>query len=278
MALVRNAQRPHDARAAGDATKLHLRHVRVDGAGYRVLTLRPGTDAAFSTNYFHETWHIVNDPRGGRLLARVMWALSYQRQPGTVFIVHGEHLRPNPFEAEPSNPIVIIPGHLTPADEQSLRGLRGRLARLGPSVCTVRLRAHGLDLSLANPQPDASDEVEFLWRRRGREPWTRERMSHRGGFICYTAPPAVLRCQAKSVYETALDNPRMNYQYLAEGLRHWYADGEVQLFNDYRQQLRDAALARREVLAELEALPPTESLRERIWRRKADIADRRRTA
>ncbi|MGI5493225.1 hypothetical protein [Microtetraspora malaysiensis] len=44
--------RPEAARDVGDRLKLHRRAVHADGREYNVITLRPGTQARFSTNRF----------------------------------------------------------------------------------------------------------------------------------------------------------------------------------------------------------------------------------
>src|SRR5437764_708249 len=101
---------------AASRLKVHLRLLRIGGATYRVVTLRPGARVAFSTNFYHQTWHIVTDERGARLLARLFWGLAFQHQPGTLVLVHGDHLLPTPFEAERSDPFLIIPTGLTGID------------------------------------------------------------------------------------------------------------------------------------------------------------------
>src|SRR4051794_38913944 len=87
--------------------KMHLRLLSLGRDVYRVVTLRPSTRIGFSTNFYHQTWHIVTSQRGARLLARLLWGLSYQRQPGTLLLVHGSHLLPTPFEAERSDPFLL---------------------------------------------------------------------------------------------------------------------------------------------------------------------------
>jgi hypothetical protein len=107
------------------------------------VTLRPGTRAAFSTNFFHDTWHVVTDLQGSRLRARLLWGLSYQRQPGTLLLIHAPHLRPTPFEAERSDPFLLIPAGLTGLDAQTLRRLKALLPRLGRPSKTVRWLTSG---------------------------------------------------------------------------------------------------------------------------------------
>jgi hypothetical protein len=64
----------------------------------------------FSTNFFHQTWHIVTSQRGAQLLARLLWAISFERHPGTLLLIHGKNLAPTPFEAERFDPFFIVPG------------------------------------------------------------------------------------------------------------------------------------------------------------------------
>jgi hypothetical protein len=55
-----------------DRLKLHRHELRLDGRDYTVITLRRGMDCRFSTNNFHQTWHILSDWRGARLLGRLL--------------------------------------------------------------------------------------------------------------------------------------------------------------------------------------------------------------
>jgi hypothetical protein len=58
--------------SAASRMKMHLRLLTINGHTYRIVTLRPGTEIVFSTNFFHGTWHIVTSQRGARLLARLL--------------------------------------------------------------------------------------------------------------------------------------------------------------------------------------------------------------
>jgi hypothetical protein len=257
--------------------KLHLREVWIGRTVYRVLTLRPGTVAAFSTNYFHGTWHIVSDPPGARLLAHLFWGLAYQKQPGTLFLIHGDHIRPTPFDADPSDPILLIPAHLTRFHSDHLRQLKLRLPHLGAPERTVRWQTHGLDHALSTQQWYQEDACK-AWRLRqeARGPWSHEHATRAGGFLCYTAPPSVLRHRAFNIHRMSEERSAMTYEYLAEGRGHHYGEGEVQIFPDYSRQLSDAAVARREVLAASRDRLDPETLRERVWARTGHVAGRRR--
>jgi hypothetical protein len=260
--------------------KLHLRVRAVGGYAYRVLTLRPGTTTAFSTNFFHQTWHIVSSPRGSRLLARLLWGLSYERHPGTVLVVHGEHLLPTPFEAERSDPFLLAPAGLTRLDPGALRLLKGRLSRFGPPDKTVRWQTFGLDRALETRRDGQETrsrlegECEQVWRRRPL--WYHERMERRGGFICYTAPPPLLRLQALRVHGLRVSrrNPAggMDCHFLA-GSRAYggWADGEVQIFGDYMDRVAAAVEARRELQVPPNQPVLSETVQELISRRRDRI-------
>jgi hypothetical protein len=116
-----------------------------------VITLRPGTDSRFSTNYFHETWHILSDFHGSRLLGRLLWGLAFQRNPGTVVLIDRPHLDPTPFEPEPASPILLVPEWLTPLRAGTVRALRGMLPLTAPPAGTVRWQTPGLDRRSRRP-------------------------------------------------------------------------------------------------------------------------------
>ena len=98
---------------------MHLRLLTIDRHAYRIVTLRPGTEIVFSTNFFHETWHIVTSQRGAHLLARLLWGLSFERHPGPC------NAGPRRFRAEglPSTPDPDLAiGHLS--DESGLFSMK----------------------------------------------------------------------------------------------------------------------------------------------------------
>ena len=70
---TRKQPRPANRNADEPRLKLHLHLCDLGGETFHVVTLRPDTDVCFSTNYFHETWHILSDVQGARALARLMW-------------------------------------------------------------------------------------------------------------------------------------------------------------------------------------------------------------
>jgi hypothetical protein len=132
-------------RDTADRLKLHRRLMRVDGRDYNVVSLRSGARARFSTNRCHETWHILSDVYGARLLGRLLWGLSFQRRTGTLVVIDVPHLDTNPFDAEASDPIALVPSHLTVMPKQAARSLRHRLATPSKPDGTVRWHTWGLD-------------------------------------------------------------------------------------------------------------------------------------
>ena len=272
------------AKSAHDRVKLNLRIVKIGGYTYRILTLRPATRVAFSTNFFHQTWHIVSSQSGARLLARLLWGLSYARVPGTLIMIHGPHIVPTPFEAERSDPVLLVPDGLTRLNESDLRILKGRLARLDPPTGTVRMHTFGLDRALrqaqdATGQVDA--EVEWLQRKANRGVWRQERMRRLGGFICYSAPPAVMRLQALRINSLHVRMGTsvfgMDYHYIARAsTRDSWPDGEVQIFVDYKQRVRAAVEARRELVVNPKQPVISEAIQEAVSRRRDKIMARRR--
>lgn len=281
MRRIHKRQRPDTARELGDGLKLHVRELSIGRRTYRLLTLRPGTDAAFSTNLFHDTWHLLSDLEGAHLLARLFWGLSYQWQPGTVLAIHGEHLHPTPFDADPSHPILLMPAGINRFDRDELRRIKDLLPRLPPPSRTVRWRTHGLDRALEDPQRFRKEnDLEYWWGSRyAASEWTRERTDLCGGFVCYTAPPRVLREQAVSLHRMRYWewlSGASDYHYLAERKRGPHADGEVQIFRDYRRRLSVARVARREVLAESDRPLPPEPLREAVHHQCEVVSTRAR--
>jgi hypothetical protein len=234
--------------------KLHRRVVRLDGRPYTVVTLRPGTDVRFSTNHFHDTWHLLSDWRGARLLGRLLWGLAYQRVPGTLVLIDGPFLNPNPFDAEPADPIALVPAHLTALTTAAARALRRRW--YGPPDGTVRWHTHGLDAAAVAARPAPRGRLE--------------RVDRIGGLVVFTAIPRAMADFAMLVYRLgACSSFGMDYVETAG----W--TGEVQVFADYRHRVSAARVARREVLAEVGGGLPPAQLRPLVWQRGTEVRRRR---
>jgi hypothetical protein len=224
------------------ALKLHLRVLAIHGQMLRVVTLRPATGVRFSTNYFHATWHILADRDGADLLGRLLWGLAFQRHPGTLILIDRDHLVPTPFEADPPDPILLVPDGLTRIDDELLRALKLRLRRAPGPPRTIRWHTFGMARAL-------TDEAAPWWWRdpKHRQLLTREQMTRRAGFVCYTAPPAVLRSHGLGIHTMG---GRTGYYPLAERGRtySWRFDGEIQLIRGLADQVAAARVARRDVL------------------------------
>jgi hypothetical protein len=63
---LRAQRRPDEAARTGDRVKLHRHVIWLCGERFTVITLRPGTNARFSDNYYHGTWHVLSDLHGAR--------------------------------------------------------------------------------------------------------------------------------------------------------------------------------------------------------------------
>ncbi|MGW0806603.1 hypothetical protein [Nonomuraea sp. NPDC002799] len=243
---LRKHPRPSSTRETGDRLKLHRHHLRADGRDYQVITLRPGTRARFSTNHYHETWHILSDPHGALLLSRLLWGLSYQRQPGTVVLIDRRFIDPNPFDAEPGDPIVLVPADLTHLPTRTARHLAHLSAVPGPPSGTVRWHTWGLDLALDEWRTQRDDGT--WWRPE--VDLRRAEVAQLGGLLSLQAAPALLRRWAVSVTVMA-DHVYGGMSYTALDGSKWglcRADGEVQTFLDYHQRVSVAKVSRSEVL------------------------------
>jgi hypothetical protein len=274
MTIVEQPSPSRQRRPGPNRLKLHLRQLTIGATTYRLITLRPATAVSFSTNLDRDTWHILSDLRGARLLARLLWDLAYQREPGTMVLIYGRHLRPTPFDADPSDPILLIPAHLTGPDAKAFRQLKSRLGRLGPPQQTIRWQTFGMDAALeGNPDPFGYRRWEAIRDPARREAMRvhaqREKMCRCGGFVCYTASPGILREEALAVYHLRPEFDGMGYHFLAR------EDGEVQIFADYHRRLSEAAQARRDVLARIGMMPDPEAFHEEVWHRRNEIRARR---
>ncbi len=246
-----------------DVLKVHRRAVRVGQRVFQVLSLRPATRVRFSSNFFHDTHHILTGTAGVRVLSQVFWALAFQRVPHTIFLIDGEHLEPTPFEADPALPIAIVPEALTHVDGPTLRQLRARMPLRSDG--TVRLTC--FDLAA---RAEARDWR--TWRQLAAQR-PRERMGERGGFRCYTAPPDILRDEALTLYGMAGCRGD-GYHYLAhQGSWSHAPDGEVQVLEAFAERARSAQVARAEVPPEGRLASDAE--KEAIYR-AADRARERR--
>jgi hypothetical protein len=232
---VRGRPRPHAATRIVDRFKLHRRRLWLDGREYTVVSLRPGTKAGFSTNFFHGTWHVLSDWHGARLLGCLLWGLAHQRTAGTLVLIDRPFLDTNPFDAEPADPIALVPALITPLTTKAARALRRRLPLRDAPDGTVRWNVRGLHAAAAERRAARTRPVG-AWR----PPWIEPRGVHAridrvGGLITLIASPAVLRDYAADLYTLG------DYHY--KGMAYTEVDwpnGEVQVFRDYQRRVSAA--------------------------------------
>jgi hypothetical protein len=252
--------------------KLHRHVVPCSGRDYTVITLRPGAYARFSGNYYHDTWHILSDLHGARVLARLLWGLAYQRVPGTLVLIDRPQLDTDPFSAEPADLIALVPSQLTSLSDKAARELRARLPLTRPTG-TVRWQTPGLDKAVAQRGTTAWTARMDKWRQEGRP--GDSHISRLGGLVVFAGLPHVLTRWAVAVYrlgEYSAPNG-MDYTYLGDG--GCRASGEVQVFSDYRHRVSSATVARREILGSLPRQPQGADIDSLIWDRAAAVRRRR---
>jgi hypothetical protein len=175
---------------AQERLKVHRRSVRLDGRAYTVLSPRPSVPSRFATNRDGATCQILTDPTGAQLLARLCWAMAYQRHERTVTVIDSHFLVPNPFAAEPSSPIVIVNSALGSLSGAVLVDLHSQLPLATPSDGTVVLQTRGLDQALDDPAAFGQRADQVARRSEShQERW----ISGDSGLWVLTAPPPVLR-------------------------------------------------------------------------------------
>ncbi|WP_278261280.1 hypothetical protein [Nocardia sp. AG03] len=249
-------QRPGNARSLHNGLKLHRHEVRSVPGVRTVITLRPGTHARFSTNRFHDTWHVLSDDHGARLLAHLLWGLSYQARPGTVVLIDREFLLPTPFDADPADPIVLVPGWCTSFDDDGASRLK-RLLPLGKSDGTIRWQTFGLGPAA---RPEALEQrAAHTWYRDVRGDVTRRR-----GLLVLT-PATPHDCRTWALDAARLDTATYGTDYTYLDAWDHGNDGEIQVFRRFRSMVGTATRARAQVIARDEFTETPDDLRAEIW-------------
>jgi hypothetical protein len=216
---------------------VHRRTMELDGRRYTVLSPRPSVACRFATNRYHETWHVLTDADGAALLGQLFWAMSYQRRERTIIVIDTPLLVPNPFDADPSSPIVIVNNDLGALPRAAVADLRPRLPFRTPSEGTVVLQTRGLDVAL-------SDEAEFR-RREEQAGWQWKAHQQRrwvdrvNGTLVIAAPPPVLRA-----WGVRMSLPERWTYPDAEYLDWPDVTGEVQILDDLEGRVSRATAAR----------------------------------
>ncbi|NUO60837.1 MAG: hypothetical protein HOV78_29595 [Hamadaea sp.] len=178
-----------------DRPRLHLRSLTHGSKTYRILTLRTSDPARFSVEAGHATTMIRSDLGGTHQLARLLWGLSYLRQPDTLLIIDHAHLTPN-VDRSPSPPVVFYPHPRATIDASGLRALRRWLRRPSPSERTVTMRTAGYDLARAEIDawqagPHRRANFPPKWRHSRREPPSR--IETVNGMVVIAGSPTTMR-------------------------------------------------------------------------------------
>jgi hypothetical protein len=175
---------------AQERLKLHRRSVRLDGRAYTVLSPRPSVSSRFATNRDGATCHILTDPVGAQFLARLCWAMAYQRHELSVTVIDSHFLVPDPFGADASSPIVIVNSALGSLNGAVLADLQSQLPLATPSDGTVVLQTRGLDQALEDPAAFGQRADQVASRSEShQEGW----IDGASGLWVLNAPPPVLR-------------------------------------------------------------------------------------
>jgi hypothetical protein len=205
-------------------TSLRIRTAQGSARTLRVVTLRRSITARFSTNYFHNTWHILTDHEGAYVLARLLWGLSFQKIQNTIVLIDRNHLVTTPFDGDEADPIIVARERL---DARALRVLSQKLSS-APQT-TVRWHTFGLPTSRSPER----------WEKKFIE--TTERLA---GFACCFANDMALQETARKVWDMRSCGT-MDYYFLDDCRRYQHASGEVQVFRWFRDMVVSAKLARR---------------------------------
>ncbi|MFD4429936.1 TfoX/Sxy family DNA transformation protein [Nocardia sp. NPDC058497] len=171
-------------------------------------------------------------------------------------LIDREFLLPTPFDADPADPIVLVPGWTTRFDDQAATALSQR-ARRGNPEGTVPWRSFGLDRTL---EPRAFDS----WATRERYRRTQGDTVRRRGTLVLT-PRTPDDCRAWAIGAARLDSAGYgsDHVYLDEGNRGH--DGEIQIFRAFSPMVGVARQARARVLARDEIPSDPDDLRAAVW-------------
>lgn len=242
-----------------DRLKVHRRTVLLDGARYTVLAPRPSSAERFATNRFHQAWHVLTDVAGAHLLARLCWAMAYQRHDRTVVVVDPPLMVPNPFDADPSSPLVIVNSDLGPFGRDAAADLRRALPFTGSSEGTVVLQTRGLDSALEDPQAFAERDDQASWRdTHQRRRW----IEGDDGLVIVAAPPPVLRAWGVELSDLG--------SWSHEGSSWSFLDApkneaEVHVLDDFAAQTAKAVSLRGELFPGQEQRSLTDDEKQQIW-------------
>ena len=221
--------------------KVHRRSVRLDRLDYTILSPRPSEEVRFATDYFHETWHVITSERGAALLARLCWAMAFQRRERTVVLIDAPLIVPSPFDADLSSPIVVVNNDLGSFSRAAARDLRAQVPLSTAPDGTVVLQTRGLDQALENI-------IEFRDRNQGSQVQNQHQkrrwIDGSNGLVVVAAPPPVLRTWGVDLSDLRTWSHEGSS---AHSLDYPAKVGEVQVLDDFDAMVAKAQLARSRV-------------------------------
>lgn len=225
--------------------RCHLRQIRVGKHTFQVLTPRPQDGLRFSTNYFHDTWHIVCSPGHVRALRRLFWATAFERHDNSLILLSGALLNPTPFDAAPSLPVILANSERTTLRHDDVALLLKLAAREHHPDGTVKLQTFGLDAIDALEREDRRRWFREQSREAEARGWSDLKVEKIGGAIAFFGPPPLLR-QVASIksLERPLSPGGSDQEFIGGDPRFRYFPGEIQVFGDYSAMLTDARLVR----------------------------------
>ncbi|WP_446225710.1 hypothetical protein ACTWPB_11930 [Nocardia sp. IBHARD005] len=199
---------------------------------------------------------MLSDDHGARLLSRLLWGLSYQARPGTVLVIDREFLMPTPFDADPADPIVLVPQWCTRLDERGAAQLKAQLP-LRHSEGTVRWQTSGLERTL---EPQAFD----AWCAERRYRSGSSHVARRRGLLVLTARTPD-HCRQWALDAARLDSARYGTDHVYLDAWDRGHDGEIQIFRKFRPMVGVAEQARAQVLSRADAPSAPSELRAAVW-------------
>jgi hypothetical protein len=244
-----------------DRLKVHRRELMLDGQRFTILSPRPEPSVRFSTNRFHDTWHIISDAGSAKFLGRVLWAMAFQRSSPTITVIDQPFLVPNPFDADPSDPIVVVNSDLATPSRDGMAALSQRLPVSSTrSGGTVRLQTRGLDLARADPDgyEKSMRDAGVRWNRHQQRSW----IDQVNGMIVLAAPPPVLRDWALELSTLGALGHRDSEEARLDAPRD---DGEIQVLRDFDGSLDRAIATRERLFPNRLGQMLTEDEREQVW-------------
>jgi hypothetical protein len=239
--------------------KVHRRELVLGDSRYTVLSPRQTTECRFATNLFHDTWHVVADVDGAHLLARLCWAMAYQRHDHTVAVIDPAFIVPSPFDADPSSPIVIANTDLGPFPRDGASSLRQLLPFRTPSNGTVVLQTRGLDLALDKPSAFAQSPDQARWLDPHRK---RRWIEGSAGLVILAAPGPVLKNWG---FELSQLGDRMYEGTSYTELDYPKNDGEVQVLDNFDIRVERAVNLRNQLFPDAANRQLAEEEKQEIW-------------